>query len=90
MTGQGFRYRGTAAEESVRVTLDGRAVDIPRGVSVLGALLLQADGDQQPDWFCAIGQCQRCRVRVNGDELIACQTYLAPGDRIETPESWSG
>ncbi|MEX0373026.1 2Fe-2S iron-sulfur cluster-binding protein [Spiribacter roseus] len=89
MTGPGFRCLEVAGE-GIRVEIDGRSVEIPRGVSVLGALLLQADQGQRPDWFCAIGQCQRCRVRVNGHETTACQAYPAPGDRIETPKGWSG
>jgi len=89
MTDQGFRCVG-AADEGFSIELDGRSVEIPGGMSVLGALLLQADGDQQPDWFCAIGQCQRCRMRVNGHEAIACQTYPRPGDRIDTSDGWSG
>ena len=35
--------------------------------------------------YCGIGQCQECRVTVNGvPNTLACQTVVTPGCKIET------
>ncbi|TVO62401.1 (2Fe-2S)-binding protein [Spiribacter vilamensis] len=70
--------------------MNGEPLEVPRGMSVLAGLLIRADDASSPGWFCAIGQCQRCRVRINGREAVACQTSPAEGDVIETRDSWSG
>ncbi len=97
MSGPGFRAVDGPIEPAdwVTVQVDGRATQLPSGSSVLAALLQHAGraGEttaQAPDWFCAIGQCQRCRVRINGREAIACQVQVQAGDVIDTQESWSG
>ncbi|RZU99346.1 2Fe-2S iron-sulfur cluster-binding protein [Spiribacter vilamensis] len=74
----------------IGVRLNGEPLEVPRGMSVLAGLLIRADDASSPGWFCAIGQCQRCRVRINGREAVACQTSPAEGDVIETRDSWSG
>lgn len=89
MTGPRFRPLAAPAEW-ISVQLNGESVDVPRGMSVLAALLTHGEDTPSPDWFCAIGQCQRCRLRVNDREVTACQTYPGKGDRIETRDDWSG
>ncbi len=87
MSGQGFRPVRDAGEW-ITVAIDGGQHELPAGMSVLAALLCAdavADGRvMPPDWFCGIGQCQRCRVRINGREAIACQAVVRTGDVIET------
>ncbi|MEX0449013.1 2Fe-2S iron-sulfur cluster-binding protein [Spiribacter sp. 221] len=93
MSGQGFRPVRDAGER-IMVAIDGVRHELPAGMSVLAALLCAdavADGRvTPPDWFCGIGQCQRCRVCVNGQEVIACQVPARPGDVIDTRGDWSG
>ncbi|MEX0431271.1 2Fe-2S iron-sulfur cluster-binding protein [Spiribacter insolitus] len=93
MSGQGFRPVRDSGER-IMVAIDGVEHELPAGMSVLAALLCAdavAEGRvTPPDWFCGIGQCQRCRVRINGREAAACQTPARPGDVIETRENWSG
>ena len=93
MSGQGFRPVRDAGER-ITVTIDGVQHELPAGMSLLAALLCAdavADGRvTTPDWFCGIGQCQRCRVRMNGREVIACQALVRSGDAIETLGDWSG
>ena len=93
MSGRGFRPVRDRGER-VTAVINGVQRELPGGMSVLAALLC-ADGahdarEKAPDWFCAIGQCQRCRVRVNHREVLACQTPIAAGDIIETGGDWSG
>lgn len=86
MSAQGFRAI-RPAEKTVRVTLNGERRALPADGSLLAGLLQQAE---RLDWFCAIGQCQRCRVQINGQEALACQVGVQDGDIIDTPGDWSG
>ena len=69
------------AEETITVTVDGGERQVAANQSLLAALLCS---DSAPTFTCAIGQCQRCLIRVNGTTQLACMTYPAAGDRIET------
>ena len=80
MTGPAFHTPGDIGE-TVAVTLNGAARRLPASQSLLAALL---GIDSAPTFTCAIGQCQRCVVRVNGRPRLACMTYAAAGDEIET------
>lgn len=79
-----------ASEASIRLTVEGVSIQVPAGMSVLAALLTAADARAEPDWFCAIGQCQRCRVWVNGQPAIACQRMAQDGDDVAIGNHWSG
>lgn len=84
MSERRFRFIDTP-EATVEVSVDGTPRQLPAGRSLLAGLLATADG--APDCFCAIGQCQRCRVRVNGASEVACLYTPRAGDTVETPEA---
>lgn len=79
-----------------RVTIDGVAVDVPRGVTVAAALVAagsmctrRAVTGQRRFAFCGIGQCQECRVTVDGcANQLACRTVCGDGMTIETGGQW--
>jgi len=79
-----------------RVSVDGAAVDVPHGVTVAAALVIagtlctRRSVTGQPRFaFCGIGQCQECRVTVNGRaNRLACRTICADGMAIETGGDW--
>ena len=81
MTAPAFHSLGDT-DETVPVTLNGADRRLAANRSLLAALLCT---DSAPTFTCAIGQCQRCLVRVNGAPRLACMTYAAAGDEIETP-----
>lgn len=81
-----FRAPGETAP-TVAVTLDGAEHRVRADQSLLAILLC---GDSAPAFTCAIGQCQRCLMRVNGSPRLACMTYAADGDRIEILRSSTG
>jgi aerobic-type carbon monoxide dehydrogenase small subunit (CoxS/CutS family) len=70
------------ADETVAVTVNGVPRRLNARQSLLAALLCAGSA---PPFTCAIGQCQRCLVQVNGLRQLACLTYPSAGDRIETP-----
>ncbi|MFL6631455.1 MAG: 2Fe-2S iron-sulfur cluster-binding protein [Massilia sp.] len=79
-----------------RVLIDGVAVDVPRGVTVAAALVAagtlctrRAVTGQRRFAFCGIGQCQECRVTVDGcANQLACRTVCDDGMTIETGGAW--
>lgn len=83
----GFRALDPADSGSVRIVVDGAAVEVPAGRSLLAGLLT-APGIEI-GFFCAIGQCQQCVVRVNGRARAACMVQPAAGDRVETRPRWA-
>ena len=80
MTEPAFQALGDA-DQTVPVTVNGAERRLPANQSLLAALL---GTDSAPPFTCAIGQCQRCVVRVNGTPRLACMTYPSTGDEIET------
>jgi predicted molibdopterin-dependent oxidoreductase YjgC len=78
------------------VTIDGTAVDVPVGASVVAALVTagtmctrRAVTGEPRFAFCGIGQCQECRVTIDGRaHRLACRTVCAPGMSIETGGDW--
>jgi predicted molibdopterin-dependent oxidoreductase YjgC len=81
---------------SSRVTIDDSAVDVPAGASVVAALVIAASMCTRravtggPRFaFCGIGQCQECRVTIDGRaHRLACRTVCTPGMIIETGGDW--
>lgn len=67
--------------ETVNITVDGEPVQVPAGRSLLAGMAVAA---LAPAFFCAIGQCQRCAVWINGREEIACLAVPREGDEIKT------
>ena len=78
--------------DTCRVTIDGTAVDVPVGASVVAALVTagamctrRAVTGEPRFAFCGIGQCQECRVTIDRRaHRLACRTMCAPGMSIET------
>lgn len=67
------------------LTLNGQPQAVPAGCSVIAALAHAGLGLACAP-FCGMGQCQACRVTIDGvAERLACMTPARPGMRIETP-----
>lgn len=66
---------------TVTINVDGEAIRVPADRSLLAGLAIAG---LAPAFFCAIGQCQRCAVWVNGREEIACLTLPQAGDEVRT------
>jgi predicted molibdopterin-dependent oxidoreductase YjgC len=74
------------------VTVDGVAVDVPRGATVVAAIVAagmlttrRSVTGQRRFAFCGIGQCQECRVTIAGmPHRLACRTMCTDGMAIET------
>lgn len=79
-------------ESTCRVTVDGIAVAVPPGASVVAALVIA--GNQrtrfsltgQPRFaLCGMGRCQECRVTVDGrPHVLACRTACNEGMQVLT------
>ena len=77
----------------MRVTVDGRAIDVAAGTLVAAAIELAAPGQgarvspaglrRQP--LCGMGVCGECRATVDGRaHRLGCQTLCTPGMEILT------
>ena len=76
------RYRSIAKPRAtVTITVDGRTLEVPYRQSLLAALLTNGVA---ADFHCAIGQCQRCLVRVDGRVETACLYVPKGGETVET------
>ena len=79
-------------DPSNRVIVDGAAVDVPAGASVVAALVIagsmltrRAVTGAPRFAFCGIGQCQECRVTIDGvANRLACRTVCADGMTVAT------
>jgi aerobic-type carbon monoxide dehydrogenase small subunit (CoxS/CutS family) len=77
-----FRFLDQPA--GVAITVDGEPFEAAAGRSLLASLLAAGRAGAAADFSCAIGQCQRCIVRVDGVARPACLTYPQGGERVET------
>jgi len=75
----------------VHCTVDGRSVRVAAGTSVAAALAQDGDGvarhsvsGQPRAPLCGMGICQECRLRVDGQVRLACQTVCEDGMHIQT------
>lgn len=71
--------------------LDGRPLHVVPGTTVAAALARAGDGcsrtsvsGQRRAPFCGMGLCQECRVRIDGQRRLACQTLCRDGMQVET------
>ncbi|CAH0277027.1 (2Fe-2S)-binding protein [Pseudomonas mediterranea] len=71
--------------------LDGRPLTVTPGTSVAAALALGADGcsrtsvsGQRRAPLCGMGICQECRVMIDGERRLACQTLCRDGMHVQT------
>lgn len=80
--------------KTVRVCVDGIAVDLPEGVNAVAALMEARIActrrSVSGEWrfaFCGMGVCQECRVNIDGrPHQLACRIRCAEGMRITTGE----
>lgn len=88
-------YRFLDRPEPVPLTVDGAPFEAAAGRSLLASLLATGRAGAAADFNCAIGQCQRCLVRIDGQARLACLYYPRGGERVETvaldgrPRPWS-
>ncbi|MGE8177397.1 (2Fe-2S)-binding protein [Pseudomonas fluorescens] len=75
----------------IEVSLDGRTVAVDAGTTVAALLYLAGDGcsrtsvsGQHRAPFCGMGVCQECRVNIDGQRRLACQTTCRTGMCVET------
>ena len=76
----------------MKLIINGQAHDAPAGCSVAAALAhaglthtRRSESGQPRAAFCGIGQCQECRVTIDGvGQRLACMTPAREGMHIET------
>lgn len=75
----------------VRIQLDGQPVNVAAGSSVAAALAARSPGNSRISVtgenraaVCGMGVCHECRVLIDGQLRLACQTLCQQGMRIET------
>lgn len=75
----------------IEITLDGRPLQVAAGTTVAAALSLGGDGHsrtsvsgEQRAPLCGMGICQECRLMIDGQRRLACQTLCATGMIVET------
>src|SRR5579883_58804 len=78
-----------AAGADVTVEIDGKAVTVPAGTSVMRAAALAGEGVPKlcaTDTLKAFGSCRMCLVEIEGRKgyPASCTTTVAPGMRIRT------
>lgn len=74
------------------VSVDGVTVEVPAGTNVIATLIAAANlctrrsvTGQMRFALCGIGQCQECRVTIDGNpNQLACRTLCRDGMRIVT------
>ena len=71
--------------------LDGLPLRVAAGTSVAAALALGGDGTtrtsvsgQRRAPLCGMGVCQECRVTIDGQRRLACQTLCRDGMQVES------
>lgn len=71
--------------------LDGLPLRVAAGTTVAAALVLGGDGTtrtsvsgQRRAPLCGMGVCQECRVTIDGQRRLACQTLCRDGMQVET------
>ena len=76
---------------SIEFSLDGQPQRVPEGVTVAAALYIASTGitrisvsGEQRAAFCGMGICQECRVLINGQRRLACQTLCVEGMVVQT------
>jgi aerobic-type carbon monoxide dehydrogenase small subunit (CoxS/CutS family) len=79
---------------SIEFSLDGQPQRVPAGVTVAAALYIvgsditriSVSGEQRAA-FCGMGICQECRVLIDGQRRLACQTLCVEGMAVQTAAS---
>jgi D-hydroxyproline dehydrogenase subunit gamma len=79
-------------ERTCSVTIDGVAVTVPAGASIVAAIVTagmqctrHSVTGQRRFALCGMGRCQECRVTVDGQaHVLACRTACRDGMRVLT------
>lgn len=76
---------------NLELTLDGQALRVPAGTSLAAALAMRRPGHARTSVsgearapLCGMGICQECRVLVDGNRRLACQTLCQDGMVVST------
>jgi len=84
----------STTQAMVHIQLNGQPAQVPAGTSAAAALYLCGDGitrqsvsGQARAPVCGMGVCQECRVLVNGQSQLACQTLCAPGMVVQSGDA---
>ncbi|SHG52193.1 (2Fe-2S)-binding protein [Massilia sp. CF038] len=83
------------SSDQVTVTIDGLALRVDAGISVIGALMLagrmctrRSVSGEARFALCGMGQCQECRVTIDGRaHRLACQERCQDGMVIATGDA---
>ena len=74
----------------IELQIDGQRLQVRPGTSVAAALYLAGDGSsrtsvsgQRRAPLCGMGICQECRVTIDGQRRLACQTTCTTGMQVE-------
>ncbi len=75
----------------IELNVNGQTLHVAPGTSVAAALYLAGDGSsrtavsgQRRAPLCGMGICQECRVTIDGQRQLACQTTCSNGMHVET------
>ncbi|MBT8768045.1 (2Fe-2S)-binding protein [Metapseudomonas boanensis] len=75
----------------IELCLNGRSLQVATGTTVAAALARGGDGTsrtsvsgQRRAPLCGMGICQECRVTIDGQRRLACQTLCREGMQVET------
>ncbi|TKI07858.1 (2Fe-2S)-binding protein [Martelella alba] len=78
----------------IELDVDGQKITVPEGITVAAALALRGDGCSRTSVtgrrrapVCGMGVCQECRVIIDGERRLACQTLCRPAMRVNTHET---
>lgn len=92
-TTTGRVFSGVNRGESFEIEVDGEKITAYEGETVAAALIASGKivfrttkaGKSPRGLYCGIGQCQECRMTINGvPDTLACQTSVSPGLKVET------
>lgn len=82
-----FKFDTAIAQETVKVTLDGKSVSLPGGMNVAAALLgigetvsrISPTSHQACSPHCLMGVCFECMMEIDGVQRQACMTEVQEG-----------
>ncbi|GLK87805.1 (2Fe-2S)-binding protein [Pseudomonas turukhanskensis] len=76
---------------AIELHINGQLLRVTPGTSVAAALYLAGDGSsrtavggQRRAPLCGMGICQECRVTIDGQRRLACQTPCTAGMQVES------
>lgn len=87
----GFRRKGFQMSQQIRLSINGREIEVREGTSVAAALMMAGEscrvsvhGEPRAP-LCGMGICMECRATVNGvPHQRTCQMICAPVMKVVT------